>query len=370
MDWRITTVCPLLSVINNDATIFSGFIVADKEQFQIQIRLKSAGILEGAQIDCEWRLKELLAEDVGIIEQRLRQCESLSIFLTELKTLIENRLRNRRCSVERSILLPEFYSSLIEEIKSLGWHRLSFIDSSFKELHLVAKDIRQRNHVLKIQLHMQHPERAPECHAEFPVPFDFNWNSTCKLADLFVEFEQHISRYQNFWDVLDDTDATTCILDPDAPSRSIGRRRIALGKACSLQIEIDPFHPRSVPDICFLGADSVVCPLKEKLNQNLARWDLNESVVKNLQTVLEIEFPNLKNSKKEDFTVECSICYSYHLEGELPDQTCEDKRCAQVFHRSCLYEWLRSLSTSRQSFNLLFGECPLCNSPITVRIVS
>lgn len=106
--------------------------------------------------------------------------------------------------------------------------------------------------------------------------------------------------------------------------------------------------------------------------------------------------------------MECGICYSYRLDSAIPDQVCNDPRCGQPFHQACLYEvntliyhsytllthhysshtifnehkrlgrgcfsltlstefillssqWLRGLPTSRQSFNIVFGECPYCS---------
>ena len=34
----------------------------------------------------------------------------------------------------------------------------------------------------------------------------------------------------------------------------------------------------------------------------------------------------------------CGICYAYRLDAQIPDQVCEDSRCAQPFHQTCLYE--------------------------------
>ena len=31
-------------------------------------------------------------------------------------------------------------------------------------------------------------------------------------------------------------------------------------------------------------------------------------------------------------------------------------------------QWLRSVTTTRQSFNMLFGECPYCSKPMKVKI--
>ena len=36
--------------------------------------------------------------------------------------------------------------------------------------------------------------------------------------------------------------------------------------------------------------------------------------------------------------MECGICYSYKLDTELPSEVCNDSRCGQAFHHSCLFE--------------------------------
>eukprot|EP01027_Heterolobosea_sp_BB2_P011504 GEZU01016744.1.p1 GENE.GEZU01016744.1~~GEZU01016744.1.p1 ORF type:complete len:153 (+),score=10.88 GEZU01016744.1:140-598(+) len=143
-------------------------------------------------------------------------------------------------------------------------------------------------------------------------------------------------------------------------------RRIGIGNHSSLQIELDPLCPRGVPECRFLGADSVVVPLRDKLNQNiLAQWDYTDTPRNNLQRVLGIEFPRPKEALKEDFSVECGICYSYRLNNQIPDKVCDN--CCMPFHRVCLFEWLRSVPSTRQSFDTLFGNCPYCSASITVK---
>jgi len=36
--------------------------------------------------------------------------------------------------------------------------------------------------------------------------------------------------------------------------------------------------------------------------------------------------------------VECGICYAYRMEEEIPDEVCNDSRCQQAYHKSCLIE--------------------------------
>ncbi len=35
----------------------------------------------------------------------------------------------------------------------------------------------------------------------------------------------------------------------------------------------------------------------------------------------------------------------------------------------CLVEWLNADTATRSSFNTLFGACPYCSDPITVRVL-
>ena len=64
----------------------------------------------------------------------------------------------------------------------------------------------------------------------------------------------------------------------------------------------------------------------------------------------------------EEYSIECCICYSYHLDGSVPEIACDG--CGKPYHVSCLSEWLRGLPTTQQSFNRLFGECAYCGHNI------
>jgi len=50
-----------------------------------------------------------------------------------------------------------------------------------------------------------------------------------KLVHLSAHFEKCITSYLDFWDIMDEIDANTCVLEPEMPSRDATRRRIALG---------------------------------------------------------------------------------------------------------------------------------------------
>lgn len=50
----------------------------------------------------------------------------------------------------------------------------------------------------------------------------------------------------------------------------------------------------------------------------------------------------------------CGICYSYRLDAQVPDLVCDDARCAQPFHQTCLYEV--RFKTKRQCVLLGFAS--------------
>ena len=41
--------------------------------------------------------------------------------------------------------------------------------------------------------------------------------------------------------------------------------------------------------------------------------------------------------------------------GTTPDIHCSNAQCSRPFHRTCLVEWLQSVSNSRHSFGTIFG---------------
>jgi len=50
------------------------------------------------------------------------------------------------------------------------------------------------------------------------------------LVDVFSQFSAAVSRWQTFWDVVDEIDGSTCVLEPEKPTRAATYRRLALGR--------------------------------------------------------------------------------------------------------------------------------------------
>ncbi|KAM6916552.1 E3 ubiquitin-protein ligase FANCL [Xenentodon cancila] len=368
MDHSLVKDNPLLLPLNKQKTLYDGFITVQGRDFRLRVLLPPDLQLKRAKLHCCWQLKHLLRGYEHIVKQRLYQSTDLSSFMVELKTVLEVGLKKLpEC---RSIPPPQYYSQLISEMETLGWDKMLFIDMEFQRLKLMAEDSAGRQHILSVRLKSKHPAEAPECSADLPVPLAITWTPQSTLEQLYSQFLLVLESLTELWDVLDEIDSRTWVLEPEKPSRSDTMRRIAIGNNLSIKVEVNPRHPKMLPVCCLLGAEHAVTPLRDKLNANMHLWNPDASVMHNLQDVLEIEFPSPATHEKSSFNVDCGICYSYRLENTIPDQVCNDPRCGQPFHQACLYEWLRALPSSRQSFHIVFGECPYCSKPITVKMAA
>uniref|UniRef100_H3D7A7 E3 ubiquitin-protein ligase FANCL n=1 Tax=Tetraodon nigroviridis TaxID=99883 RepID=H3D7A7_TETNG len=361
---------PLLLPLNKEKTVYDGFITVQARDSGLEITLPPDGQLSGGRLHCCWQLKHLLRGYEQTVKQRLQQSEDLVTFILELKTILEVGLKS--FPERRSIPPPQYYSQLISEMETLGWSKLLFIDTAFQTLKLDAEDSSGRQHILTVKLKSKHPFEAPDCSADLPIPLLLNWTPQTSLEQLYGQFLLVLESLTRFWDTLDEIDRKTWILEPEKPCRSDTMRRIAIGSNVSIKVEVDPRHPEMLPDCCLLGAEHgivVVTPLRNKLNTNMHLWVTFKNVVQNFRTFLKISSPSPATHEKSSFSAECGICYSI-LEDSIPDQVCNDPRCGQTFQQVCLYEWLRGLPSSRQSFNVVFGDCPYCSKPITVKMAA
>uniref|UniRef100_A0A8C8ZV25 FA complementation group L n=1 Tax=Prolemur simus TaxID=1328070 RepID=A0A8C8ZV25_PROSS len=307
--------CPLLLPQNREKTVYEGFISAQGRDFHLRILLPEDLQLKNARLLCSWQLRTILNGYHQIVQQRMQHSPDLMSFMMELKMVLEVALKNRQ-ELYALPPPPQFYSSIIEEIGTLGWDKLVYVDTCFSTIKLKAEDASGREHLITLKLKAKYPAESPDCFVDFPIPFSVSWTPQSSLISIYSQFLAALESLKAFWDVMDEIDEKTWVLEPQKPTRSATARRIAL----------------------------VVKPLGIKLIKTTYM----------LITIITIFL-------LKDFTMDCGICYAYQLDGAIPDQVCDNSQCGQPFHQICLYEWLRGLLTSRQSFNIIFGECPYCS---------
>jgi E3 ubiquitin-protein ligase FANCL len=361
---------------------FSGYLKIEREEFKVRLYgvkyEQSNLILKDAGIAVEPALERLLAGHQEMIKIRLAQSSSLSSFLNELKDIIKRAMCDNSIATSefKSLPPPAYYTRLIEDIDTIGWQHVIEMSQDLRTIELQTQDTSGRKHTIRIICDATYPLQAPVCTVDAPEDFDLVWDpKKSTLQSILTQFEDFLMKFQEFWYILDDLDKKCCILEPQHPSRASGRRRLAIAKHVSIQIEVNPLQPRSICEINLFGNENTTMPLREKWSDKMFQWNEELTVRKNLQKILSITFPSPKTTKTEEFAIECGICYCYRLEllgGEktiIPDRLCDNANCSRPFHEKCLFEWLKALPSARQSFNTVFGDCPYCRETIGAKFV-
>ena len=147
---------------------------------------------------------------------------------------------------------------------------------AFMVVHLVGvadacscSDAGGRKHVVGCKLLPGYPAEPPLCITDLPGSFAPRWDAGSDLRTIVsqvraaaadpshlsphqrvsllsgcVQFRQVTAVYQDVWDMLDDLDEHTWVLQPRNPSRSALSRRIALSRQSSIQLLLEPGNAR------------------------------------------------------------------------------------------------------------------------------
>ncbi|KAK9163561.1 hypothetical protein Syun_004463 [Stephania yunnanensis] len=263
------------------------------------------------------------------------------------------------------------------QVEEVGWENLVKLDESLAFVSFRIKDTKGRAHIIEIHLPQSYPRHAPSISADVPHVFELNWSTSLRLKDVVQKFHEHLENLHDFWSTLDDIDSNLWVVSPRLPSRATSFRHINVGNDCCIVVSINVWNPRSLPECRFLGPDSAVCVMRKTWRRNNKRWVPNKSFHENFASILEISLPKPPVARKDDQQLECGICYAQCLpiddelgdkSGSAVDYICDNNSCGRAFHNVCLEDWLHSITTTRQSFNVLFGNCPYCSGPVAVKV--
>ncbi|XP_023642623.1 E3 ubiquitin-protein ligase FANCL isoform X2 [Capsella rubella] len=270
-----------------------------------------------------------------------------------------------------------FYRIVYSEIEEIGWELLRRLggDLTFFSFHVLDK--KRRAHILEIQLHRDYPKSPPSVSADVPYMFTLEWSTSSRLKDVMHQFQKHLDDLQDFWSVLDDIDKSLSVVDAKQPSRA-SPGTIASSLSISTSTTLSPYQNRCR----FIGPVPPATHMNNLHNlwrRNSKKWSKEVSFPENLECILGTELPKPPGLQEEDDhqQIECGICYAQFLptdaelgarSGTRTDYTCESISCNKSFHSLCLTDWLRSITTTRQSSDVLFGNCPYCSDPVAVKI--
>ncbi|XP_070012070.1 uncharacterized protein [Nicotiana sylvestris] len=270
-----------------------------------------------------------------------------------------------------------FYRRIYSEVEEIGWEHLVKLGEDLRLLSFRMMDKKGRMHIVQITLDGTYPNHPPSISADMPYLFNVEWSINSRLKDVIRQFQQHMDKLQEFWNIMDDIDHSLLVSDLRYPQRASSHRQLNIGNDCYIMFFIDANDPTSLPDCRFLGSDSEVERLRAMWRRNCKRWMKDKPFSENLANVLDVQLHGPSSVEKTDPQTECGICYAQYLpiddelgakSGSGTDCTCENNSCSRAFHSVCLGDWLSSITTTRQSFDVLFGNCPYCSDPIAVKI--
>lgn len=365
------------------------------------------------------RSEAIINELLGAIQQHLRKKQTAS----ERARAAISRKRSVPLQNKTSPPPLNYYSALLKQTKMLDdmpnvtdidMHNESKAEdepSDITRVSVTCVDEKERSHIW-------HAELYPSIVLTVDLPEEFaviddnlrleKWWDDDKqhvLPEIQRRFQQGIDMYQPLFNELDELDANLWILEPSLPARrSIIERRIALLEGgASLVIVLDPEKPRAVPSLVrFVGLTAAAMKAAQPEKGDKAvdwsmsfsefvaegenegssdkHWSETRSVQENLEVWFGAPLPSRLSTVKGDFLVECGICYTHRLpaedtmadddtpseEGALPDVKCSNATCNKHYHDACLFEWLHSLPTAKNSFDRIFGSCPYCCETVSV----
>jgi FANCL C-terminal domain/FANCL UBC-like domain 3 len=217
-------------------------------------------------------------------------------------------------------------------------------------------------------------------------------------ADVFVsiydEFCRRIDQIQEFLNEMHDIDQNCHVLEPLTNLATATHRQLRINENVNLTVFLDVWNARKALDgYQFInitqigGSDDAAGELLSRFESNLRRgsWDKKASIRDNLGCCLELSIPlvdggavdsvKVAHTQTEEHDFEgkdaCQICYTKSLPAmhgtgmaEEPCITCENQPCGRIYHKSCLQDWLGSLSSARVTFDVIVGACPYCQAPI------
>lgn len=261
---------------------------------------------------------------------------------------------------------------LLQSLRAVGLARLVPRSDDLSTFEIGFADLAGRSHALEVRVPGAYPEDGLLVRDQLPVPAGgkpAGWVQWAGLEEAVAAWEAGVASHQGFWDEMDLVDAATWVLEPENPTRDSAFRRIAIGNHCSVHIEVDPEKPRAIPVLRLFGSEVALVDISRRCASLSSTWDPTRSILDNLVALVGSPLPSRADAAgREDLSADCGICFCYRLKDKAPDRACEEPRCAKPFHSQCLLEWLRAIPGARQSFNVIFGACPFCSTPLTATI--
>ncbi|XP_042235429.1 E3 ubiquitin-protein ligase FANCL-like isoform X2 [Homarus americanus] len=336
---------------------------------EVQLDTPHFPALKGMTLSTDIQLSCIVNSCRPQLLEEEKKCSTVLEYLLKFQKICSSIPSDEQKEEEEylSLLNKSHFKCLLSHLEAIGWSKVTNVSSNFSTITFETRDEKERSHILMVNVKAGYPQEEPVVKADLPVELEFSWSPVEGLSCILTAWQELLASLQAFWDVLDELDEAVLVLDPPSPARRHTTRRILLRNHVSVQLTVSLVHPHSLPQCHLLGTSRLVDPLNIRLTEKYEEWDPERSIVRNLEAILGVSVVRSKTGgQAEEWSAECAVCYCLHIEESLPDLTCD--HCSQAFHVQCLYEWLCGLTNSRQSMNVIFGECPYCTQLISCKV--
>ncbi|CAL8111203.1 unnamed protein product [Orchesella dallaii] len=358
---------PFLSMSGNSQN-WKGFITTEGQAIVISLLAPNFPSAEGVKlnfIDLNDKSKQYWTSVLDKISET--RCGSFLELLELIRTQVDPRAdSDDKChSVNDGFIVanPSLYSTVIDEIESVGVCNVVNLSDDFREIVMNHKDVSDREHRLKLSIPIGYPKVKAKVSSDLPFPPEaIMWPS--RVPEIYQTFRSHVEKCCKFWDAMDELDNYVKVVDPSQPSRNHYHRKVLLENNVIIHLTFNALVPRALPQISFSGPERYVEAFSTAIDHECNRWDDNKTVIRNLQLVLGCEFVLKDSEHSEDGENEealCTVCYVYSFEDEIPEISCD---CGANFHRQCLYDLFVS-DISKTALRRCV-DCPNCQMEIRV----
>ncbi|KAI9269011.1 Fanconi anemia complex, subunit FancL, WD-repeat containing domain protein [Phascolomyces articulosus] len=353
---------PLMTPVDGEGKMFRGFFHVNNDEYFVEVHLPENN--QNARVYGDSGLRYVLQEiNEQELMNRLNQCEDITLFLSELKTILEEHGATHKNNDALKFSTVKRYKALMSELKEIGFDKVSHVNDAFDTIKFEISD-QGRIYIVQAHIPSTYPLTPIKMILDGPSHHDSPPPTTTMMTMVHQEkgstttihptlhaamqyCDEWIEIYRDYFVCMDELDQKTRILDPDQPMGKDTWRRIALKGHCSLHLELDPKYPRTgLKAMRFYGSDKNMKSFQQLWENQAHHWDNHHSPYENLRRIFGAQLmPKVSNDQQTDTStdVECAICYAYKLEHEelgllTPDVICTNDQCNRGFHPSCVSE--------------------------------
>ncbi|KAJ2454438.1 hypothetical protein EV183_001564 [Coemansia sp. RSA 2336] len=223
-------------------------------------------------------IEEILKGRRNELNKRFQQCTTALSFVKEIEHTLADACTEKKKLQHGS----RFYKQIVEECDIIGWDNVDCFDKDEQTMTIKLRDGADRQHSVVVNFETNMFSSDIE---STPVSME-----SIGLEGYLDRLEQKSKQLAASWDLLDEVDATLCVLQPQRARRHELWRRIAVSDVCTAMLEAMPERTQP-PTITIYGPHSQARELNQRIKAHRHLWKAGDPVRVNLERVLQITLP-------------------------------------------------------------------------------